>query len=199
MTSALTLMLAFLTYLLVGATLLSAKPKPPSIANTVYLIRHGEKPADGGKGLSPQGKRRAECLVNVFNASSGYNIGYILAEKPKSSGARTRPLETVAPLAESLGLTVDTSCSKKDSSCVASAVAAFSATSSANVLICWQHGQLTDIVRALGVPKRAAPKYPGHAYDTIWTLKDQTVVAQTSEGCPGLDDWTSGRLLRLNN
>lgn len=45
----------------------------------------------------------------VFGASSGYNIGYILAEAYKSDGSRERPYETVEPLAQDLGLTVDTS------------------------------------------------------------------------------------------
>ena len=52
---------------------------------TVYLIRHGEKPANGGQGLSPAGKQRAQCLRNVFGASSSYNIGYIIAEQPEDS------------------------------------------------------------------------------------------------------------------
>jgi hypothetical protein len=52
--------------------------------STVYLIRHGEKPGGGANGLSAQGEQRAQCLVNVFGSNSGYNIGYILAEKPKS-------------------------------------------------------------------------------------------------------------------
>ena len=54
-------------------------------AQTVYLIRHGEKPADGGDGLTAQGMQRAQCLRTVFGASSQYNIGYIIAEQPKSS------------------------------------------------------------------------------------------------------------------
>lgn len=54
-------------------------------AQTVYLIRHGEKPADGGNGLTTQGMQRAQCLRTVFGASSQYNIGYIIAEQPKSS------------------------------------------------------------------------------------------------------------------
>lgn len=62
--------------LAVLATLAVADP-------TVYLIRHGEKP-DSGNGLSSQGEERAQCLVNVFSASSSYDIGYILAEQPKS-------------------------------------------------------------------------------------------------------------------
>jgi hypothetical protein len=51
---------------------------------TVYLIRHGEKPSDGGTGLSAQGLERAQCLRNVFGSASSYNIGYIMAQTPKS-------------------------------------------------------------------------------------------------------------------
>lgn len=54
-------------------------------AQTVYLIRHGEKPADGGNGLNAQGIQRAQCLRTVFGNSSSYNIGKIIAEQPKSS------------------------------------------------------------------------------------------------------------------
>lgn len=59
--------------------------------NTVYLIRHGEKPSDGSDGLSAQGLQRAQCLRNVFGASSSYNIGYIIAEQPKSGIAHSIP------------------------------------------------------------------------------------------------------------
>jgi hypothetical protein len=52
--------------------------------STVYLIRHGEKPADGGNGLNAQGLERAQCLRTVFGAASQYDIGYIIAEQPKS-------------------------------------------------------------------------------------------------------------------
>jgi hypothetical protein len=51
--------------------------------STVYLIRHGEKPSSGN-GLNAQGQQRAQCLRNVFGANSGYEIGYIMAETPKS-------------------------------------------------------------------------------------------------------------------
>lgn len=52
---------------------------------TVYLIRHGEKPDDGGNGLSAQGLQRAQCLRTVFGKSSDYNIGYVMAQAYKSS------------------------------------------------------------------------------------------------------------------
>lgn len=63
--------------LVASAALAAAKP-------TVYLIRHGEKPADGGDGLSEKGKQRAQCLRQVFGAGSPYNIGYIMAQTPKA-------------------------------------------------------------------------------------------------------------------
>jgi hypothetical protein len=58
---------------------------PVASASTVYLIRHGEKPSDGGSGLNAQGVQRAQCLRNVFGASSGYNIEYIIVKQPKAS------------------------------------------------------------------------------------------------------------------
>jgi hypothetical protein len=52
---------------------------------TVYLIRHGEKPSDGGNGLNAQGIQRAQCLRSVFSSSSDYDMSYIMAQTPKSS------------------------------------------------------------------------------------------------------------------
>lgn len=50
----------------------------------VYLIRHGEKPKEGD-GLNKDGLDRAECIRHVFGKHSDYNIGLILAQKPKKS------------------------------------------------------------------------------------------------------------------
>lgn len=160
-------------------TLLTSLFAATAAANTVYLIRHGEKPADGGNGLTTQGQQRAQCLRTVFGASSSYNIGYIIAEQPKDSwfpftlllhitsshgtdtnipsgGARTRPLMTVQPVATDLGLTVDTSCDRDDSDCVATLVSQYEGGK--NVLICWEHDNLSNIVQSLG--DMNPPSYP---------------------------------------
>lgn len=60
------------------AGLAAAKP-------IIYMIRHGEKPADGGIGLSPRGKQRAQCLRSVFGPGSPYNIGKVMAQDYKKS------------------------------------------------------------------------------------------------------------------
>ena len=46
-------------------------------SETVYLIRHGEKPPNDGTGLSAQGMERDQCLRQVFGAGSHYNIGCV--------------------------------------------------------------------------------------------------------------------------
>lgn len=143
---------------------------------TVYLIRHGEKPTDGGAGLSPEGEQRALCLTSVFGPDSDYDIGYIIAEEyeagtsdfslsfffflphrspflihwlySKTDGSRDRPYLTVLPLADELNLTINDSCSKKDATCVADLVTNY--TGSGNVLICWEHKQPNNIAEALG-------------------------------------------------
>ena len=69
------------------------------------MIRHGEKPpklpnGDDADGLSTQGLERAQGLRQVFGKSSSYNIGYILAEHPKSG--RFLPLPSSLFLSVSL-------------------------------------------------------------------------------------------------
>lgn len=71
-------MVQILPLCLLAAATLAAAEKP-----TVYLIRHGEKPADGN-GLNAQGVERAQCLRSVFGKSSGYDIGHVMAQTPKS-------------------------------------------------------------------------------------------------------------------
>ncbi len=63
---------------------------------------------------------------------------------------------TVQPVANDLGLTVDISCDRDDADCVADLVDDYSGAG--NVLICWEHDNLSDIVKALGDKK--PPSYP---------------------------------------
>lgn len=79
-------MLGFLPYSIIAIASLVAARDP-----TVYLIRHGEKPSDGGNGLNAQGLERAQCLREVFGKNSEYNITHIMAQTPKSSMIRPCP------------------------------------------------------------------------------------------------------------
>ncbi|VUC35599.1 unnamed protein product [Clonostachys rosea] len=152
---------------------------------TLYMIRHGEKPDDGSVGLSPEGEQRAQCLRTVFGSSSQYNIGYVIAQEYKESGKRKRPYDTVAPVASDLGLEVDTSCDRDDSKCVKKLIKNYEGDG--NILLCWQHGQMNNILEALGAED--IENYPEDRYDVIWTVPSpyDEITAETSENCPGLD------------
>ncbi|OCL01205.1 hypothetical protein AOQ84DRAFT_393826 [Glonium stellatum] len=176
-----------------------------SSQSTVYLIRHGEKP-DNGNGLNAEGQQRAQCLRSAFGASSPYNIGHIMAQTPKSGmsfifstgyrvsfvpidrqhGSRQRPYDTVAPLSSDLGLTVDISCDRDDPGCVKDVVDGYQGNG--NILICWEHDALHDIVKKLG--DSDAPDYPDDSFNLIWTdpYPYSQIASTTSEDCPGLDD-----------
>jgi hypothetical protein len=51
---------------------------------------------------------------------------------------------------------VDISCNRDDASCVTKAIADYSGDG--NILICWEHHKMTDLVEALGCED--APQYP---------------------------------------
>jgi len=170
----------------------------------IYLIRHGEKGAklpDGKDpdGLDAQGLTRANGLPDVFGSSSEYNISYILAEHPKSDGGRSRPYDTVEPLAKALGIKIYSKIDRDDVQGAADAAKAYGGPG--NVLLCWEHGQLAKIATALGVQGYAGSsgwsgpvEYPGDRFDLIWTVNPPytEISTVTSEGVPGLDQTTTG-------
>ncbi|KAL5594481.1 hypothetical protein BROUX41_001413 [Berkeleyomyces rouxiae] len=159
----------------------ASKSKP-----TVYLIRHGEKPKNGN-GLSAKGVQRAECLKGIFGKNSNYNIGHIMAQRPKKDGHRKRPYDTVKPLADELGLKVDTSCKRGDMDCVKHTIKHYKGKG--NILVCWEHERLTQIVKTLGLKhKHHAPKYPSNRFDIIWTDPPgyEKLDDVTYESCPAM-------------
>ncbi|KIW34752.1 uncharacterized protein PV07_01510 [Cladophialophora immunda] len=173
----------------------------PHDSPILYLIRHGEKPpkeADGddSPGLATQGIERAQGLVQVFGRSSPYDIGYIIAQKPKSDNRQTRPFLTVQPLAESLqpyNVPFNYLIDRDHVDKVADAVHDYikgkgEFVGEGNVLICWEHETLEKIAKALGVED--VPDYPGKRFDIIWTIKApyKKIDSITSENVPGLDD-----------
>ncbi|RFU34411.1 hypothetical protein B7463_g1949, partial [Scytalidium lignicola] len=101
-------------------------------------------------------------------------------------GKRQRPYDTVKPLADDLGLTVDTSCDRDDPKCVKKVVDNYDGPG--NILICWEHDALTDIVKKLGDDD--APDYPDDSFNLVWTdpYPHSEITSTTSENCPGLDN-----------
>ena len=79
---------------------------------TVLLVRHAEKPPDADESvhLSAEGKKRADALPGLFEASKARpdplpKPDFVFATE--NSKHSHRPLETVTPLARKLKLTVN--------------------------------------------------------------------------------------------
>jgi broad specificity phosphatase PhoE len=149
------------------------------------IIRHGEKPSNSGRspGIDPDGHSddhsltargwtRARALVQLFAPAAGairpgLSRPTAIYASGGTSGQGRRTRQTIAPLAARLGVAVNTEFAKGDESALARQVAG----RPGSTLICWQHGELPDIVRALvtGAP-HPPTSWPDDRFDLIWTL-----------------------------
>lgn len=94
-----------------------------------------------------------------------------------------RPYNTTLPLAESLGLQIETRCDYDDPKCAAAEARRYNGEG--NILIAWEHGMLRHVSEALGAD---APHYSGEHFDLIYNQPyPYDRVEVTSENCPGLD------------
>ncbi|KAF9456473.1 hypothetical protein BDZ94DRAFT_1302518 [Collybia nuda] len=109
------------------------------VPNTVYFVSNAETASLGRPGLSPVGRYRAyECLPAL---AAGANIGLIIScVLDAESGLCGGTMATATPLANSLGLTVDTSCGvgeDAEDDCVGDLITSFAATSDKAIAVVW--------------------------------------------------------------
>ncbi len=81
-----------------------------------------------------------------------------------------RPKETVTPLAASLGIHIDDDYmdDDKDIKKMVSAILNELVFAGKVVLICWHHGKIPDIAKALGISK--PPTWDGKVFDRVWQI-----------------------------
>jgi broad specificity phosphatase PhoE len=159
----------------------AATPAPSAL---VMIIRHGERPDDAHPGIDADGNQddsslsqigwdRAHALVGLFDpAQASVRRGlarpkaiYAAGENDNGDGARTR--ETVKPLADQLGIRVNTSYGKGDEKALVKDVTARPGPT----LISWQHGEIPDIVAAFpSVTPKPPSEWPDDTFDVVWTL-----------------------------
>jgi hypothetical protein len=177
--------LAAAATVLAGCAGQSSQAEPP-VGTVVMIIRHGEKPdksegltgidASGNKAkssLTAAGWERARSLVDVFAPEEGppraglTKPTAIFASGSNSDGEGARTRETIAPLAEHLGVTVNTDFGKGDESAMVAKVLA----QPGPTLICWQHGEIPAIADSFKTVSPTPPStWPDDRYDVIWTL-----------------------------
>jgi hypothetical protein len=141
----------------------------------VIIIRHAEKPATGGDLLVPQGVCRADALAKTFPAQFGTPAA-IYAMNPNDADGSMRPIETVTPLADSLGLAIDHDYTRKKLSQLVQDIMGNDSYQGKLILICWEHKVIPDLVQAFqdnGWNSNSATwpgKWSGDIFDQAWIL-----------------------------
>jgi broad specificity phosphatase PhoE len=150
----------------------------------VMIIRHAEKPDGSQPGIDAAGNEddsslteigwdRANALVGLFDPAEGSprqglaRPTAIYAAGVTDSGEGQRTRETVAPLADALGITVNTDFGRDDEKALAKHVI----DQPGPVLISWQHGGIPAIVEAFPHVRPDPPsEWPDDRFDVIWIL-----------------------------
>jgi broad specificity phosphatase PhoE len=173
-----------------GGVAPSTRPTPGAMvasvapSTLVMIIRHGEKPDDSNPGVDADGNQddssltetgwnRAHRLVDLFDPAQGSprpglahpKAIYAAGANDDGDGARTR--ETVTPLADQLGIAVNTSFGKGDEKALVAHVIA----QPGPTLISWQHGEIPTIAEAFpSVTPTPPSQWPDDRFDVVWTL-----------------------------
>lgn len=154
------------------ALILSAVAQDGPKNSVVLIIRHAED-ADSGDGISPRGQERAEAYKNYFlnftvdSARREPDVVFAAKDSKKSH----RPRLTMEPFAKAANVKIDTRFGNNQSAELAADLRANQ--QGKVVLICWRHGYIPALLRALGAePKSFLPnsRWPGSVYDWVILL-----------------------------
>jgi broad specificity phosphatase PhoE len=163
--------LAALFAVLTAGVALGADPK--THPKTVLIIRHAEKPTDDGNpDLSPEGKKRAKALPELFEKSATRpdpfpTPDYIFAAR--ASDESNRPVETVKHLSKRLKLDVNSEYKDKAFAKLVEELYSNPKYDGKTVLICWHHGTIPELATALGATG-GPEKIKGSVFDRVWVV-----------------------------
>jgi hypothetical protein len=171
---------------------------------TIVLIRHGEKPAQGLGQLDCRGLNRALALPAVIDKNFG-RPGAVFAPDPSQkkiddgvSYNYVRPLATVEPTAIFFGLPVNASFGIVETGRLRAALEQ-PLYRNAVVLVAWEHKTLATIARDLlaanGGDPAAVPDWDKADFDSIYVVAitrtgdaATATFAHTQEGLDGQKD-----------
>jgi hypothetical protein len=143
------------------------------VNTTVFIIRHADKP-ESGPDLSAEGQQRAKHYVDYFAHhqldGQPVKLEHIFATAPSKES--DRPRETVTPLAQALGLSVDDRYSNKQVDELAKSLR--KEDHGRQILICWHHGEIPRLLEALGADPETLlhhGKWPGDVFGWLITLR----------------------------
>lgn len=176
-------------YLLSFATLIQILcVRADAIPAQVLIIRHAEKPVDNSNThLSDRGFLRAQALVKIFGGSNNRfdRPDFIIAQNPDKADGSVRAIETAAPLAAALSLSVDNSFVVGEGKRLAKQILSVPKFDGKTVLIIWGHDDIPKIALHLG-----SFDLPGNwkagIFDRVWRLSFENGTVKNSENLPML-------------
>lgn len=151
------------------------------------LLRHAEKPAKDNapfgvtrkgerskESLEVRGWQRAGALANLFVPVYHHfqhpalaTPQFLFASKPLRRKGSRRPIETITPLAEKLGIKINSEFQR--SQLVSMVADVFSCKGV--VLTCWQREYIPEIAALILGKKQVAPAdWPEDRFDMIWVF-----------------------------
>jgi hypothetical protein len=159
----------FAAILFAFSSILTADAQEGPKNSVILIIRHAENPPNG-HGLSPRGEERAKAYIDYFlnftvDSKRLEPNAVVVAADSKHSH---RPRLTVQPFAKAANLTIDSRFANKQPADLAAALRA--SYQGKVILICWHHGQIPAVLRALGAdPATLLPggKWPRDVYDWV--------------------------------
>ena len=167
--------LAVLVGLLTGSVR-DAHTQPNGGPVSIMLIRHAEDVGVSGEDLSPRGYERAEALPRLFSSRLPRPDVIIATRASKESN---RPIETMEPLSRQLHVPIDDRFRDKDYQALAHALLTDARYAGKVVLVCWHHGKIPNLAKAIGVT--AAPRWPDSQFDRVWVIDPRRAPATYSE------------------
>ncbi|MDP1836701.1 MAG: hypothetical protein Q8K75_12350 [Chlamydiales bacterium] len=138
----------------------------------VIIIRHGEKPLKGND-LDTKGKERAAALAPFFLGTPllqkfGLPVA-VYAQRPSSEDPSMRPIQTATPIAEALGIKVNTTYQHLQFARMAQEIRTRPEFHGKVVLVAWEHHVIPELARKLGA-KNAPKKWDGDVFDRLWVI-----------------------------
>lgn len=144
----------------------------------VILLRHAEKPDDERcPDLAHKGRVRAAALSEYLPHHFGAPT-FLLAAK--AGPVSNRPVLTLKPLSEALALPIETRYQDDEYELLAQEIMTQTRFDNARVIICWHHGKIPELTRALAVHD-PPHHWDDDVFDLIWHIKDVPGEAKLSQ------------------
>jgi len=154
---------------LVAEGIAGAKSAP----SVIMIIRHGEDIGQRDFHLSARGQQRASALPKLFGSRLPAPQVIIATRATKGSN---RPVETIEPLARQLNIPVDNRFKDDDYRILAQDLLSDGRYAGKVVLVCWHHGKIPKLAKALGV--KDPPYWPDNQFDHVWVIEPEKESAR---------------------